>query len=139
MTAVRLDDHLADRETPAHAVRLRCISGTEQAVAIDSCETDARIAHGDSGISIRVHRRPDGQASRTSRAKMLHRLDAVAHEIQHDLAQLHAVTANRQKIRRKLELHLDVLRQQRRLEQDRYVIQDLVHRYRRSLEVSLAE
>ena len=84
-------------------MRLRGKEGVEDLVRLLRGQPNAGIADTNHKLLVSRSVRLDGEFARP--LHILHRIDAVHHEVHHDLLQLHAIPADLRKIRRQLHLY----------------------------------
>jgi hypothetical protein len=93
--AVGRDDPPTNGQSHAGAARFRGEERLENALGIVDRKPYSRITHRNQQLTILGPLRRDGQFA----ARLLHRLDAVEHEVDQDLLQLNAICCRRRKLR----------------------------------------
>src|SRR3984893_14098743 len=94
MAAMRFDDPPTDGQSHTGALRFRGEECLENTLGFIDGKPDARIAHRNQWLAILGPLRCDGQLT----TRVLHRLDAVEHEVHQDLLQLDAICCRRRKL-----------------------------------------
>jgi hypothetical protein len=89
---MRLDDPPTDRQSHAGSLRLGGEERLENAFGfLSGRKPDARVAHRNQQLAILAPLRRDAEFA----AFILHRLDAIEHEVHQHLLQLHAIHCRR--------------------------------------------
>ena len=101
MAAMRLNDPPADAQSHAKPMHFGCEERVEDTLGFVDRESDTRIAHRNHWPTIIASLRRHGQVT----ARVFHRLDAVQHEVNQYLLQLHTVSYRSGK--RRIELRAD--------------------------------
>src|SRR5262249_27862367 len=102
LAAMRLDDGARDRQPDPHSLRLAGDEGLKQLRGYFRRNAGAGIRHAHRDHAAGTGRRRDGELAAI---RILHRLDGIAHEIEHDLLDLHLVGEHQ--VERGIELESD--------------------------------
>jgi hypothetical protein len=97
---MRFNDGAADGQTHTGAMRLGGKEGMEDLVRLPRRQSHAGIADAHHNLFMFRSLRFDDELAWP--IDILHRIDAVSHEVHHDLLQLHAISHDVGKIRRQL-------------------------------------